>query len=306
MGHFRQRRVKANLELRAKLLTALRDFFRLRGYLEVETPCRIPAPVPEPQIEAVPAEGWFLHTSPELCMKRLLAAGYGRIFQICRCHRKHERGDRHLPEMTLLEWYQAGQSLGEMMALCEVLIGTVARQLGRDTGLAYQGRRIDLTRPWRRMTVASAFERYSHLSLEEALATAACDEAMGLEIAPALGWEKPAFLYDYPAARSLLARPRPDAPALAERFELYIGGLELCNACAELTDGRRQRRRFEQARASMPGAGDEAYPLPEKFLQALDDMPDTVGSALGVDRLVMLLADTRRIDDVVAFVPEEL
>ena len=136
---FRQSAVRANLTLRAKVIQAVRRFFIGADFLEVETPWRIPAPAPEAHIEAVPADGWFIHTSPELCMKRLLAAGYPRIFQICRCARNRERGDRHLPEFTLLEWYAAGWTYREMMAHCEALILDVSRSLGRGDRLVFRG-----------------------------------------------------------------------------------------------------------------------------------------------------------------------
>ncbi|MBT8490351.1 MAG: EF-P lysine aminoacylase GenX, partial [Deltaproteobacteria bacterium] len=136
------------LRMRAGIIQVIRDFFIERDYLEVETPLRIPAPAPESHIDAIPSDGWFLHTSPELCMKRLLAAGYSKIFQISKCFRDRERGSLHLPEFTLLEWYRAGIDYREMMNECEELIVFIARSLDRGDTIRYQGTTIDLKKPW--------------------------------------------------------------------------------------------------------------------------------------------------------------
>jgi len=303
---YRQTDIKTNIELRANIIQAVRQFFYEQDYLEVETPHRVPVIAPEAHIEAEMSGDWFLHTSPELCMKRLLAAGYPRIFQICRCFRAKERGAKHLPEFTLLEWYGAGMDYVDMMAQCENLLLFAARALDSKDELVYQGRHIDLTPPWERLTVAEAFRLYASQSLEEALLNDRFDETIAFEIEPRLGNEKPVFLYDYPASKGALARLKPGHPDLAQRFELYVCGLELCNAFSELIDPIEQRRRFEideQVRAAFERA---AYPLPEKFLEALGDMPPAAGNALGIDRLVMLFADAAQIDDVTAFTPEEL
>ncbi|MDD2390127.1 MAG: EF-P lysine aminoacylase EpmA [Desulfobacterales bacterium] len=304
-SEFRQTFLKRNLQLRARIIQAIRGFFIEQAFLEIETPCRIPAPAPELHIDAPPSGQWFLHTSPELCMKRLLAAGYGRIFQICRCFRQQERGNRHLPEFTLLEWYCQGFDYQDMMAQCEALICFVARQTVAKDSFVYQGRNIDLTPPWHRLTVLEAFDRYATVSMEAALRTNRFDEVIAFEIEPCLGMDKPLFLYDYPASCGALARLK-DGNRFAERFEMYISGLELCNAFSELTDPKEQRQRFEKEAGERIASGKSAYPSPEKFLAALKFMPESSGNALGVDRLVMLLADCSRIDDVVAFTPEEL
>lgn len=302
----RQIRLKKTLQLRAAIVQEIRNYFISSDYLEVETPHRIPAPAPESHIDAEPSGDWYLHPSPELCMKRLLAAGYGRIFQICRCFRSHERGRRHLPELTMLEWYTAGHDYRDVMDQCETLIGRLQRQIGDSGAISYQGRRIDLQTPWDRMTVAEAFERYASISMWQALADNRFDEVLGLKIEPRLGGSRPVFLFDYPAQCGSLARLKPDNPRLAERFELYIGGLELCNAYSELTDAVEQRRRFARARTQRNLVGKRSYPMPELFLQQLSHMPPAAGNALGIDRLVMLFADAADIDAVVAFTPEEL
>lgn len=301
----RQRVIKENLLLRSRIFQAIRSFFIEHDYIEVETPIRIPAPAPERHIDAVPSESWFLHTSPELCMKRLLAAAYPRIFQICRCFRRKERGSRHLPEFTLAEWYHAGFGYSDLMNECEDLICFTAQALGLGDILNYQGKDIELKKPWLRLSVEEAFEEFASVSMEDALSQGRFDEVMA-DIEPRLGQKKPLFLYDYPAASGALARLKPDKSWLAERFELYISGLELCNSFTELTDPEEQRIRFEQELHDRKMSGKQTYPMPEKFLNALPFMPQASGNALGLDRLVMLFCNTTSIDDVVAFVPEEL
>ncbi len=293
------------LNLRAAMLFSIRVFFRAADFLEIETPHRIPAPAPESHIDAVASGEWFLHTSPELCMKRLLAAGYPRIFQICRCFRAGERGGRHLPEFTLLEWYRSGADYRDLMADCEALIGRVAADLGLAGSVSWQGNRIDLAPPWERVSVREAFSRHAPMTPEEALSRDCFDEVMA-DIEPRLGLGRPVFLYDYPAALGALARLKTEDPDLAERFELYMGGLEMANAFSELIDAGEQRRRFEAANLQRRLGGCSAYPMPETFLEALSRMPASAGIALGVDRLAMILADRARIDDVVAFTPEFL
>jgi lysyl-tRNA synthetase class 2 len=297
---------KKALQTRAAILQAVRGFFLQRDYLEVETPQRIPAPAPESHIDAIPADGWFLHTSPELCMKRLLAAGYPRIFQVCHCWREGERGSRHIPEFTILEWYRAGADYHGLMEETEALIQEVAWRLGRRSQLAYQGRTVALASPWLRIAVSDAFTRYARTAMTAAFEQNSFDEVMVRDIEPQLGLDKPTFLYDYPAERGSLARLRADNPSLAERFELYIAGLELANGFSELNDAEEQRARFRQEEAYRRKLGKRPYPAAEKFLEALPDMPAAAGIALGVDRLVMLFVDAARIDEVVAFTPEEL
>ena len=305
---FRQSGIHANLRLRARVIKAVRSFLDDRGFLEVETPNRIPAPAPEAHIDPQPSGAAYLHTSPELCMKRLLAAGYERIYQLCRCYRRGERGRRHLPEFTLLEWYQSHLDYGAMMAQTEALVRAVvaACQPDEPGRIRYQGATIDVTRSWERLTVSDAFERYASLDMPAALAEGRFDETIALEIEPQLGRKHPVFLCDYPIAAGALARPKAEAPHLVERFELYIAGLELCNAFGELVDPAEQRRRFEAERHLRKAAGKPTAPLPEPFLEALAHMPAASGNALGIDRLVMLLADAADISAVTAFTPEEL
>jgi lysyl-tRNA synthetase class 2 len=295
-----------NLVRRAEVLQLIRGFFRAHGFLEVETPIRIPVPLPEAHIDLIGSEGWVLQPSPEICMKPLVAAGCERIFQICKCFRKGERGRRHLPEMTMLEWYAAAETYSDLMTRTEHLILHIAEGFGLGRDIGYQGARIDLTPPWPRLTVAEAFRQYASLPVDTALAQGRFDELMGMEIEPRLGTERPVFIHDYPAACGSLARLKPGDPSVAERFELYIGGLELCNGFSELIDPVEQRRRFEAQLEVKRRRGQPVHGLPHKFLEALSAMPPCAGNALGIDRLVMLFCDAETIDDVVCFTAGDL
>jgi lysyl-tRNA synthetase class 2 len=192
------------------------------------------------------------------------------------------------------------------MTRTEQLVLYIAQGLRLENTLTYQGGRIALTRPWPRLTVAEAFRRYASLPVDAALAQGRFDELMGLEIEPRLGAGRPVFIHDYPAACGSLARLKSGDPSVAERFELYISGLELCNGFSELNDAAEQRRRFEAELKFMRDSGRPTFPLPEKFIEALAHLPPCAGNALGIDRLVMLFCDAGAIDEVVAFTPEEL
>jgi lysyl-tRNA synthetase class 2 len=306
MRYYRQTSLQENLRLRAAIIQTIRKFFIDTDYLEVETPVRIPAPAPEAHIDAVETGEWFLQTSPELHMKRLLAAGVPRIFQICKCFRHGERGRLHLPEMTMLEWYRTDSNYEDIMDECEALIAAVARKICSEAILTYQSREIELTPPWPRISVSAAFKKFGAISVEKALEQDRFDDIMVTEIEPSLGQIQPVFLYDYPASRGALARLKPEDSRYAERFELYIGGLEICNAFSELADPVEQRARFEREQDHRRQSGKAVYPTPDKFLRALEDLPEAAGNALGIDRLLMLFADAKQIDEVVAFTPEEL
>ncbi len=301
-----QNRKHENLILRARVVQAIRAFFIENGYLEVETPLRIPVPIPEAHIDGFTSEGWHLQSSPEICMKRLAAMGFDKIFQICKCFRKEERSPRHLTEMTLLEWYTAKNSYRELMDQTRELIGYVAKTLGRQNSLTYGSKTISLDTAWQFITVSRAFEVYGGISMEKAIETDRFDEIMAFDIEPRLGEGSPAFLFDYPAAMGALARLKPGTPAIAERFELYIAGMELANGFSELTDPVEQEQRFKKEISLRKAAGKPLTPIPYKFLSAIEHMPDTAGIALGIDRLVMLFANADSIDKVVAFTPETL
>jgi lysyl-tRNA synthetase class 2 len=287
---------------RARIIQQIRAFFIGRDFLEVETPHRIPANAPELFIDAVASEKWFLQTSPELCMKRLLAAGYPMLFQICRCWRESERSKTHLPEYTMLEWYRNHCDYHPLMDDCEKLL----LHLCPDNILEWQGKGIELTPPWPRITIAEAFNLFASINLEEALETGEFDTVIALEIEPRLPQNKPIFLTEYPIKHASLARKKPSDPQVAERFELYIGGMEVANAFSELTDPHEQRQRFALEESQRRSAGKRPYPAPEPFLNELAALPPSAGIALGIDRLIMLLCDKSEIDEVVAFIPEHL
>jgi lysyl-tRNA synthetase class 2 len=304
---YRQKKLAKNLVIRAQIIQSVRNYFINNGYLEVETPIRIATPAPEAHIDVVESGDWFLQPSPELCMKRLMAAGIPRIFQICKCFRQAERGRLHLPEMTLLEWYRADSNYLDLMDECEALINFIASINGSAKDLLiYQGKEIKLTPPWPRLSVSDAFKKLGSIPVHVALERGQFDDIMVEKIEPQLEQSRPIFLYDYPASRGALARLKPEDSRYAERFELYIGGLEICNAFSELIDPLEQRARFERELADRRESGKRVYPMPEKFLNALKDMPEAAGNALGIDRLVLLFCDSKQIDDVIAFTPEEL
>ncbi|MFP3927916.1 MAG: EF-P lysine aminoacylase EpmA [Desulfobacteraceae bacterium] len=298
---------KKTLWLRARIIGAVRGFFSRRGYLEVETPCLLRAPIPEPHIAYVDADGGraVLQPSPEVYMKRLLAADYEKIFQICRCFRAEERGDGHLPEFTLLEWYRAGIDYFGLMAECEEMVRSVAEELEIGPTLIYRGREVHLDRVWERITVKEAFDLHSGESLDEVLSSGRFEECLVRDIEPWLGTPRPAFLHDYPASMASLSRVRPDDPGVCERVELYLGGLEIANGFTELNDPEEQARRLEEDLRRRRIKDMMFLPVPETFTTAVGLMPPAAGMALGVDRLVMILAGADSIDDVVAFTGEE-
>jgi lysyl-tRNA synthetase class 2 len=236
----------------------------------------------------------------------MLAAGYEKIFQICRCWREGERGGQHIPEFTLLEWYHSGCDYQMLMEECATLIQTVASKVGVGERIIFRNHAIDLTRPWERIPVREAFYEHAKTAMEETLMNGLFDEIMVRDIEPRLGMRKPTFIYDYPAQRGALARLKPEDKTVVERFELYVGGVELANGFSELADPEEQRRRFEKENENRREMGKSVYAMPEKFLEELREMPPCAGIALGIDRLVMIFLDAPSIDEVVAFTPEEL
>lgn len=301
MGHFLTGK-QQRLRQRARIIQMIRAFFVESAFLEVETPQRIPINAPEANIAPLSSGAWQLQTSPELAMKRLLSAGYDNIFQISHCWRDEERGRKHLPEFTMLEWYRNHCDYSHLMSDCENLL----RHLVPLPQISYQGQHIALDQPFERLSVTEAFARYTDTTPQQAIDEDLFDELIAFAIEPQLGITRPTILYDYPAPLASLARRKPGRPELAERFELYVAGLELANAFSELTDPEEQRERFSQELAGPVGAPCSAGQLPEPFLADLHNISSAAGIALGVDRLVMLLTDCRAIDQVVAFTPEDL
>ena len=304
------------LARRAATVSSVRAFFEARGFLEVETPIAVPSPGLDVHLSAFevrvrdgqPAR--YLSTSPEYQMKRLLArgAGYERLFQITKAFRQDEQGERHSPEFTMLEWYRAPAEVEHVMRDTEQL---VARATGGTVTLG--ARRIDTRPPFRRITVADAFQSFADVTPDETFAMAEHDEDRFFRllvdrIEPAIeALHHALFLTEYPASQASLARKKPGDSRVAERFELYVAGVELCNGFGELTDPTEQRARFVADQATRRERGLPVYPLDERFLAALEHgLPPCAGNALGVDRLVALACGTRDISEIIAFTADDL
>jgi lysyl-tRNA synthetase class 2 len=290
---------------RSRVLQAIRRFFVERDFIEVETPVRLSAPALEAHIDALASGTRFLRTSPELHMKRLLADGHERIFQMGPCFRSGETGKLHNPEFTMLEWYRANAGYLDMLVDAKALLAFVTREVLGKTGFDFGGGRVDMMPVWDCLTVAEAFVQFAGWNPVAAFDPDRFDVDLVEKVEPGLPHDRPTVLKDYPAAAAALARLKPGNPAVAERWELYIGGMEIANAFSELTDAVEQRKRFEKCAAQRKAAGKDVYPLDEAFLAALaKGMPDCGGVALGVDRLAMLLTDSASIDQVRPFCRE--
>ncbi len=318
---------------RGRITAALRAWFAANDFIEVETGALQVSPGNETHLHAFAtalvmpdgtAAPLYLRTSPEFACKKLLAAGERRIVEFARVFRNRERGALHAPEFTLVEWYRAGEPYSVLMADCAAILSEAARAAG--TGhFSFRGRLADASAAPERLSVAEAFGRHAGIDLlatlspdgegdRDSLARAAL--AAGIRIAdddtwgdifsrvlveriePNLGIGRATILDEYPALQAALARPSRRDPRVAERFELYVCGVEIANGFAELTDAAEQRRRLELEMAEKQRRYGERYPLDEDFLSALAQMPDSSGIALGLDRLVMLATGASRIDQV--------
>jgi lysyl-tRNA synthetase class 2 len=308
---------RAALEARGWIVRAVRAWFEAQGFVEVETPARVRSPGQEVHLEAVPAgDGHWLITSPEYHLKKLIARGLPRIFEIARSWRAEESGPHHRTEFTMLEWYRADAPLAALAADCEALVAVVVRAAGRDPAA------LGLGAPFVRTTVRELFAEHAGISLagdESPEALRAAAEKAGVAVGTATAWDDvfyqvfldriepalaaagPTFVFDWPAPLGALARPHPKDPRVVERFELYAGGLELANAFGELTDPVEQRRRFAEEAGLRAARGKQVYPIDEALLEALPRMPPTAGIALGLDRLVMLALGAGDISEVVSF-----
>ena len=300
------RRIANNLKQRALVMRAIRSYFDGEGFLEVETPLAVPSPGLDPHLDAMGVT-WngplrFLITSPEYQMKRLLSGGLERIYQLAKCFRNDEIGARHQPEFTMLEWYRAYSGVGEVMQDTEQLVAHVARSLHGKPSLFMGEREIDITPPWPRITLREAFTWFAGIAMEEVLPDEDRFFRLLVEtIEPALEGVGAAFLCEYPASMASLARKKPGDESVAERFEAYVAGIELCNGFGELTDAAEQKARLEHDQAARVAAGKVVYPIDDRFVYALEEgMPPSGGNALGVDRLVMLAVGADHIEDVLA------
>jgi lysyl-tRNA synthetase class 2 len=320
------------LRARNAIAAAFRAWFAERDFVEIETPVLQISPGNETHLHAFASEligpggerhQLYLRTSPEFACKKLLSSGERRIFEFARVFRNRERGALHHPEFTMLEWYRANEDYETLMADCEILLAVAARTTGA-TQFAFRGRSADPFAAPERLTVAEAFTRHAGIDLlatlgdgegnRAALAAAAKAAGVGFgtddnwgdlfsrimseRIEPHLGNGRATILCEYPITQAALARPTPGDPRVAERFELYVCGVELANAFGELTDAGEQRKRFDAAMAEKERIYGERYPIDEEFLAALPRMPQASGIALGFDRLVMLATGAQRIEQV--------
>jgi lysyl-tRNA synthetase class 2 len=326
---------RARLDKRAQIVTAIRSFFADRGFVEVDTPALQVSPGLEPHLRAFatelhdPLQGQaaprYLHTSPEFAMKKLLVAGQPRIWQLAHVFRDGERSAIHHPEFSMIEWYRTGASYRDLMEECTALVRACQHAAGAQA-LSWRGHIADAIGEWQRISVAEAFQEHCGLDL---LATtpdplrpdtdrlAAAASGIGISPHPGDDWETlffrifldriephlgrgvPTILYDYPLSMAALARRHPDDPRLAERFEVYVCGLELANAFGELTDAAEQRARFLADQARKRQLYGQTYPIDEDFLDALEHgLPACAGIALGFDRLVMLATGAEDIEEV--------
>lgn len=311
------------LRLRARMLESIRAFFSARAVLEVETPALSAAATPDPALVSLVTrytgpgaphgQALYLHTSPEFAMKRLLAAGSGSIYQICKVFRDGEAGRSHNPEFTMLEWYRLGMDHHQLMdevadLVMQALAGKPALQppeklsyreifesrVGIDPHTATAADCAQTARAHGVSIPANLFEHHDVAIWRDLL--------LSHLIEPGLGRDRLTFVYDYPASQASLAQIRPGHPPLAERFELYLNGIELANGFHELADVAEQRMRFERQLHARTALELPPVPLDQHLLAALTQgLPDCSGVALGIDRLVMLGAGARSIQDVIAF-----
>ncbi len=294
-------RIRPNLARRALIFQLVRNFFAGQDFLEVETPLRMPAVAPEANIVPFESEGWFLSTSPELHMKRLLAAGYERLFQLSHCFRRDERGRHHNPEFTLLEWYRAGGDYRQMISDTEALVMSLVTGLKLKPVIRYQHQDIDLIPPWPRITVREAFLSAAGWDPVARSDPLRFDVDLVTRVIPAFPLDRPIVLLDYPAEMASLARRKLGQPELAERTEVFIAGLELANAYSELTRREEQERRFRAEIKQIQREQGRKPAMPQSFLEAMSFLPECGGIALGMDRLVMLFCNAGSIDEVVPF-----
>jgi lysyl-tRNA synthetase class 2 len=317
------------MRVRANILREIRKYFDEEKFLEIEPPTLVRAPGLEVNIKAVHAGMGYLITSPEFAMKRLLAGGLERIFATSRCFRAEEEGRQHSVEFTMLEWYRAWATLEDIIHDTEQIVGRAVSAVRGRCSVRVDLREVDLSAPWKRLTVAEAFNRWAGFGLlgfESPDALRQKMERNGIDPGQAVNWDDlfyicfvdriqpglatlnhAVLLTEWPIALAALARCKPDAPQWALRFEAYVGGVELANAFDELTDPNEQQARFEHEQRTRQERGLEVYPIDPRFMSALHEgLPPSAGIALGIDRLAMLAAGANDLRTVSAFVGDEL
>lgn len=311
---------------RTAIVSTMREWLNERDFLEVETPMLHPIPggaTARPFIthHNTYDRDLFLRIAPELYLKRLIVGGFERVFEINRCFRNEGVDTRHNPEFTMMELYEAYQDYMGLMDETEGLFCAIIEKVAGGTSFEYQGDTIDAARPWKRIKLFDAIREHTGIDLEASRdrdTAAKLAASIGIEVDPAMGYGKivdqvmservqpnlvqPTFLYDYPIEISPLAKKKRDNPDLTERFQAFIGRLEMCNAFSELNDPIDQRERFEAQNKLRELGDEEAQPLDEDFLTALEvGMPPTAGIGIGIDRLAMLLTDSASIREVILF-----
>ncbi len=338
--------LKERFLLREKVTDSIRLFFKSNGFHEMETPLMVAAPGAEPYLnlfetslqlpDGQAKQAYFL-TSPEYALKKLLAAGFGSIFEICKTFRNRESlGGTHNPEFTILEFYHSQANYLDVMNDFEKMLSFICQTLKIDAkNFVYQGRTFDLSSPYLRMSVAELFQKYLNLNADELLNLAALRnkaktlgyDLSGVEnLSADLAWEEiynqlflneiesklaefnqPVIVCDYPAPQAALARKKTDDPRFAERFEVYLGGMELGNAFGELIDADEQKKRLEADLQLRKELGKKEQKIDQDFIAALESgLPECSGMAVGIDRLIMLFADVSNIDEVLLFPASEL
>ncbi len=308
------------LNVRARVIKCLRGFFDAREFMEVETPILQVCPTIDAHIHGFKVGGLYLHASPEFDMKKLLVAGLPRIYQICHVFRDGDKSSLHSPEFTMLEWYRSGADYHALMDDCVDILREVAQMLGAEE-YTHKGIASNPFGAWQKISVCEAFKQYADIDLmcclndlngfyksAHNMGVRVIDSdnwddifhsIMAEKIEPYLGVSVPTILYDYPISMASLSRKKPKDPRFAERFELYICGIELANGFSELTDAKEQRARYESEMVLKQKLYGKTYPADEDFFAALEHgMPQSAGIALGIDRLIMLACSANNINDV--------
>ncbi|MFH0750186.1 MAG: EF-P lysine aminoacylase EpmA [Candidatus Gottesmanbacteria bacterium] len=324
--------------VRERVIKIIRSFFDKHQFHEVETPILIAHPAAESYLDVFETtlldrnrnkKVAYLSTSPELALKKLIVAGIGNCYSITKSFRNTEtNSNTHMPEFSILEWYRVGSHYEKIMDDCEKLLRSICLQLTKSTILHYQGISFDLNQKWERISVKEAFKQYADVDLDTffslkkaqnvskergytILSSTTWEELYNQmflnEIEPHLGKEKPTIIYGFPNAVAALSKKNEDDPRYANRFEFYIGGLELGDCYEELTDWKEQQKRFDAELAEIKRLGKTSYVYDHDFIKALKvGMPETSGIAVGLDRLIMLFGNMTDISDTTFFPSKEL
>ncbi|MCX6737007.1 MAG: EF-P lysine aminoacylase EpmA [Candidatus Parcubacteria bacterium] len=323
---------------RAEINDYIRSFFKVRGFLEAQTPILVECAGQEPYLNPFQTEFYdekgksylgYLITSPEYSLKKMLCAGFDKVFELARVFRSDESfGPNHNPEFTMLEWYRSHSNYYQIMLDLEQLVFEVNKKINKSKYLVYENNKIDLSLPWPKMTVKQAFKKYAHLDLDQCknlknFKKLAIQKDFTIDIQdnwddvfykvflnaiePRLPKDRPMIIYEYPLHQASLAKRKNKKSFYAERFEAYIGGMELANAFSELTDYKEQYKRFKEEQDVREKLNKKIIPIDNDFINALKSkMPDSGGIALGVDRLQMLILNINDINDLLMFPAKQI